>query len=76
MGEFNAYNLLAALSVLLIENIPLAQATELLSQVKPVPGRMEEIRGGSDQEPLVVVDYAHTPDALENILKTRSFLFL
>ncbi len=66
-GRFNAYNLMAALGVLLVSGVPLAEALEGLSHARPVPGRME-CQGGRGGVPLVVVDYAHTPDALEQAL--------
>lgn len=68
LGRVNALNLLAALAagILLGEN-PVTLA-ERLSQVPPVPGRLQRVSDGR-QEPLVVVDYAHTPDALETVLK-------
>jgi UDP-N-acetylmuramoyl-L-alanyl-D-glutamate--2,6-diaminopimelate ligase len=68
LGRFNAANLLAALAVLLVAGIPLAEATSALAQTRPVAGRMERF-GGVDGQPLVVVDYAHTPDALEKVLQ-------
>jgi UDP-N-acetylmuramoyl-L-alanyl-D-glutamate--2,6-diaminopimelate ligase len=68
LGGFNAYNLLAALGVLLAAGIPFDEALQRLAKVQPVPGRMEGY-GGDDGQPLVVVDYAHTPDALEQVLK-------
>ncbi len=66
VGGFNASNLLGVLAVLLSGGIQLPDAVQALQLVKPIPGRMEQI-GGGDQ-PLVVVDYAHTPDALEKVL--------
>ena len=66
LGRFNAANLLAALGVLLLSGMPLAEALERLGRVRGVPGRMECFGGGD--RPLVVVDYAHTPDALHNVL--------
>lgn len=66
-GRFNAYNLLAVLATLLLLDVPLAEAVERLRHVRPVPGRAERF-GGSKGRPLVIVDYAHTPDALEKIL--------
>ncbi len=65
-GEFNVSNLLAVLGVLMLAGIPLAQAADALARIKPVPGRMNAL--GGDGEPLVVIDYAHTPDALEKAL--------
>ena len=46
------------------------EALEAISRVKPVPGRLERFGGGA--KPLVVVDYAHTPDALESVLSALS----
>ncbi|MFT3741242.1 MAG: UDP-N-acetylmuramoyl-L-alanyl-D-glutamate--2,6-diaminopimelate ligase [Gammaproteobacteria bacterium] len=66
LGQFNLYNLLAALTTLGILEIPLETALNALSQLSTVPGRMQAFGGGS--KPLVVVDYAHTPDALEKAL--------
>ncbi len=67
LGEFNAYNLLAALAALLASDLPLDEALAQLSRVGPVCGRMQAVPGGP-QDPTVVVDYAHTPDALEKTL--------
>lgn len=68
LGRFNASNLLAALAVLVTHGVGLARAAHLLNECAPVPGRMEAYGGG--ELPLVVVDYAHTPDALEKVLST------
>ncbi len=67
LGEFNASNLLAILAVLLIMEVSLDKALTLLAQVKNASGRMERL-GGDGKLPLVVIDYAHTPDALQNVL--------
>ena len=67
LGRFNAANLLAVLAVLLAAGLPLAEAAAVLGKAQPVAGRMERF-GGSSGQPLVVVDYAHTPDALEKAL--------
>lgn len=67
LGRFNASNLLAALGCLLALRLPFAEALDRLSRVTTVAGRMEAF-GGGDRLPLVVVDYAHTPDALEHVL--------
>lgn len=67
LGRFNASNLLAVLALLLERDIPLAQALSRLCRVKTVDGRMERI--GKPDQPIVVVDYAHTPDALEQSLR-------
>lgn len=67
LGRFNASNLLAALAVLLYRGTPFATALEKLARVETVEGRMQRLGGGD--LPLVVVDYAHTPDALEHALQ-------
>lgn len=69
LGRFNASNLLAVLSTLLLKGMGLETALKKLSQLRTVPGRMERF-GGEHDQPLVVVDYAHTPDALEQVLIT------
>lgn len=66
MGRFNASNLMAALTTLLVLGVPLADACAYLAHVTPPPGRMQTLGGGA--HPLVVVDYAHTPDALQKVL--------
>lgn len=67
LGRFNADNLLAALAVLLALEVPLAEALARLRQTLPVAGRMERLDGGAGQ-PSAVIDYAHTPHALEQAL--------
>jgi len=66
VGAFNVSNLLGVLGVLLVSDVPLADACAAISNLEPPPGRMQRL-GGVDA-PLVVVDYAHTPDALEKVL--------
>ncbi len=66
LGRFNAENLLAALAVLLGWDVPLAHAVAALSEAEAPPGRMELIKQGHKR---VVVDYAHTPDALQKVLQ-------
>jgi len=68
VGRFNAANLLGTLAVLLVSGIELTDAASSLATVQPVAGRMQRL-GGTDQ-PTVIVDYAHTPDALEKVLMT------
>lgn len=68
LGRFNAHNLLASLAVLLVSEVSFADALQVLEQVQPVAGRMQTL--GGDNLPLIVVDYAHTPDALEKVLQT------
>ena len=68
IGDFNAYNLLAcyAIAMLLEENKEDVLAA--LSGLRGAPGRFEQIR--NEQGVVAIVDYAHTPDALDNVLKT------
>ncbi len=66
MGSFNLANVLAVISVLGLHGYALPQLIEAVSKLLPVDGRMQ-LRGG-DSRPLVVVDYAHTPDALSSLL--------
>lgn len=68
IGRFNAYNVLAVLATLLASKVSLADAVKVISQIQAVPGRMQTLGGGA--LPLVVIDYAHTPDALEKVLMT------
>ena len=68
VGEFNASNLLGALAVMLVSEVDIEDAVCELGLQKAVAGRMQTL-GGKDV-PMVVVDYAHTPDALENVLQT------
>jgi UDP-N-acetylmuramoyl-L-alanyl-D-glutamate--2,6-diaminopimelate ligase len=69
-GEFNVSNILAALTVLLHKGLPLAALLEQLATLRPVPGRME--RFGKPHQPTIIIDYAHTPDALEKALLALS----
>ncbi len=66
-GRFNAENLLASLASLLACGMPLTRAVAALESVTPVPGRMQVVADGDIQ---VVVDYAHTPDALSRTLRS------
>jgi UDP-N-acetylmuramoyl-L-alanyl-D-glutamate--2,6-diaminopimelate ligase len=66
IGAFNAANLLGVLGVLLVSGVTLEPALAFLAQVEAPPGRMQRL--GGDGSPLVVVDYAHTPDALAKVL--------
>ena len=68
LGRFNAANLLAVLTTLLVSDVKLDDACRTLAHVTPPPGRMQTL--GGNAHPLVVVDYAHTPDALEKVLAT------
>ena len=66
LGEFNLYNLLAVLGTLLLADVPFADAIESLKALTPVPGRMQTLRRPG--APLLVIDYAHNPPALESVL--------
>ncbi len=71
IGRFNAENLLSALGALLASGLELEEACAALGTALPPPGRMETF--GGDDAPIVIVDYAHTPDALERVLaQTRA----
>lgn len=66
MGLFNAANLLAAFAVLMAMEYAADEAATQLSAVEPVPGRMQLFTAA--HRPMVLLDYAHTPDAMENVL--------
>jgi UDP-N-acetylmuramoyl-L-alanyl-D-glutamate--2,6-diaminopimelate ligase len=67
VGHFNASNALAVLGALLAKGVALRPALDAIETLVPAPGRMQQI-GGQDA-PMVVIDYAHTPDALEKTLE-------
>ncbi|MEX3786846.1 UDP-N-acetylmuramoyl-L-alanyl-D-glutamate--2,6-diaminopimelate ligase [Paraburkholderia sp. BR14374] len=70
LGLFNVSNLLAVLGVLLAADVPFDAALAELAKLEPVNGRMQRLGGRlQNDEPLVVIDYAHTPDALEKTLE-------
>ncbi len=66
VGQFNLSNLLAVIAALCLLDIPLDSIMQGIKQLQPVEGRMQTL--GGETEPLVVVDYAHKPDALEKVL--------
>ncbi len=66
IGQYNVSNVLCALAALRSLGIPLAPAASACRDLPPVPGRMERV--GREGEPLAVIDYAHTSDALEKVL--------
>jgi UDP-N-acetylmuramoyl-L-alanyl-D-glutamate--2,6-diaminopimelate ligase len=68
LGAFNISNLLAAAGTLALLGMPWNQVMHQMELMHPVPGRMHCL-GGEMNQPVVVVDYAHTPDALEQALK-------
>ena len=66
LGRFNVSNLLGVLGTMLVSGVPLDRAAAAIARLEPVAGRMQRLGGVG--RPLVVVDYAHTPDALEKTL--------
>ena len=69
VGRFNLMNLLQAVGVLQLQGFPLARLLEAIPTFRGVPGRMERVPApGGARHPAVLVDYAHTPDGLENAL--------
>ena len=66
-GTFNIYNSLAAFLLALLEGVSLEILLEKAPTLRAVPGRFETIT--AESKPLCIVDYAHSPDGLENILK-------
>jgi UDP-N-acetylmuramyl-tripeptide synthetase len=68
VGKFNVSNLLAVMSSMRAMNLPLKEIVAACTDLIPVPGRMEAL--ALDGLPMVVVDYAHTPDALEKVLSS------
>lgn len=72
-GKFSVYNLLGAAGGALCAGIPLETIQKAFQKTKGVPGRFETVYGGQNFG--VIVDYAHTPDSLKNVLETaRSFV--
>lgn len=71
-GKFNIYNAMAAIGVCLHEGISKEQIINTMTEFDGVPGRFETVSIGASDEPLCIVDYAHTPDGLENVLKTAA----
>ncbi|MDX8364968.1 UDP-N-acetylmuramoyl-L-alanyl-D-glutamate--2,6-diaminopimelate ligase [Cytobacillus sp. IB215665] len=68
IGLFNAYNVLAATAACFVSGISLSSIISTIETLEGVSGRFEVVDGGQDYT--VIVDYAHTPDSLENVLKT------
>jgi UDP-N-acetylmuramoyl-L-alanyl-D-glutamate--2,6-diaminopimelate ligase len=68
MGRFNAENSLVVIACLLSLGVSLSDAANALAECKPAPGRMEVLETEVRDKPIVVVDYAHTPDALSKAL--------
>ena len=70
LGAFNVSNLLLVIATLMVSGVSLQEAAAIACKLPPVPGRMQTVRTSDRRKPLVVVDYAHTPDALEKALST------
>jgi UDP-N-acetylmuramoyl-L-alanyl-D-glutamate--2,6-diaminopimelate ligase len=68
IGGFNVSNALGVAGVLHARGVSLRGIVDALESLQPVPGRMQQL--GGQEAPLVVIDYAHTPDALEKVLAT------
>ncbi|MDJ0735062.1 MAG: UDP-N-acetylmuramoyl-L-alanyl-D-glutamate--2,6-diaminopimelate ligase [Nostocaceae cyanobacterium] len=75
VGQYNLANLLAALGAVLHLGLDLQLVADAIPDFAGVPGRMERVQISPDQDISVIVDYAHTPDSLENLLKaSRPFI--
>ncbi len=75
VGQFNLSNVLAAVAAVLHLGLDLEKVIESLTNFTGVPGRMERVEITPEQDITVIVDYAHTPDSLENLLKaSRPFI--
>ena len=74
LGKFNVYNAMAAVAICLEEGVEAAKIESTLNDFVGVPGRFETVSIGNEEEPLCIVDYAHTPDGLVNVLKTAAEL--
>lgn len=70
IGRFNAYNLATACEVALAAGVEKAELKQAVLQANGAIGRMEKITSKPDRGPVVIVDYAHTPDALEHVVTT------
>lgn len=71
-GEFNAYNALAALAATHEVGVDIATAIKGLESIERIPGRMDAVEAGQDFR--VLIDYAHTPDAIKNVLKAARLM--
>ena len=69
IGDYNASNLLVVIGALRALGIPLEAAAAAVPQLSAVPGRMQRVADTLPDQPAVVVDYAHTPDALDKVLQ-------
>ncbi|MFN6526868.1 UDP-N-acetylmuramoyl-L-alanyl-D-glutamate--2,6-diaminopimelate ligase [Nostoc sp. ChiSLP03a] len=75
VGQYNLENLLAAVGAVLHLGLDLQLVAAVIPEFPGVPGRMERVQISTEQDISVIVDYAHTPDSLENLLKAaRPFI--
>ncbi|WP_096154729.1 MULTISPECIES: UDP-N-acetylmuramoyl-L-alanyl-D-glutamate--2,6-diaminopimelate ligase [Bacillus] len=72
VGKFSVYNVLACIAACHVSNIPMDTILEAMGEIAGVSGRYELVNEGQDFS--VIVDYAHTPDSLENVLTTSKQL--
>lgn len=68
IGDFNIYNLLAVYGTSVLVGLKPQEILKIISRLQPVPGRFETLH--SENGVVAIIDYAHTPDALLNVLKT------
>ncbi|MBQ3468734.1 MAG: UDP-N-acetylmuramoyl-L-alanyl-D-glutamate--2,6-diaminopimelate ligase [Bacilli bacterium] len=68
IGVYNVYNLTAAIIVAFLENFEYEELKDIIKGIKVIPGRSEELNFGTDYK--IILDYAHTAPAIENILTT------
>ncbi len=68
IGRFNVYNCLGAMAVALTQGMPLPQILNAMKKIPPVPGRLQFVE--NERQLKIYVDFAHTDDALKNVLKT------
>ena len=69
VGDYNASNLLVVMGALRALGLPLADIAAVVPRLTPVPGRLQPVPASGSDEPAVLVDYAHTPDALDHVLQ-------
>ncbi len=72
IGDFNVYNALTAMAICAAEDIPLTEITNAMASAHQVKGRFQRVK--EKFGPTVIIDYAHTPDGLENIMETAQKL--
>ena len=68
-GEFNVANAALAVAMLIAAGVPARTAVAGVGACSGVPGRMERVRGDDPRAPMALVDFAHTPDAVDNVLR-------